>query len=179
MDLDLARDFYFRELDGKAQQDTRMGVYVALFSVLGGALAFLVRAAWSPPRTLWCYLSLIAAVLSLVLYFVAIIWVLRAAIGFTYERLPSLEDILAYRQKLASYYASNPSVPDSAAMDFDDFMTRHFASAAARNARNNLARSARFYRAAQLLLWVVVLAAVAALALAANRVLPAVFLKGT
>ena len=28
MDLDLVRDFYFRELDGKAQQDTRMGVYV-------------------------------------------------------------------------------------------------------------------------------------------------------
>lgn len=179
MDLNLARDFYFREWDGKAQQDTRVGVYVALLSALGGALAFLVRAAW-PAQTPLCRLGLTVASLSLVLYFLAIIWVLRAAIasGFTYEKLPSPENLLAYWQQLSLYYASNPTVPGSAAADFDDFLIRHFASAATRNARNNLAQSARFYVAGQLLLWVWVLGALAALALAANHVLPVLFRKG-
>jgi len=177
MDVNLARDFYLRELDGKAQQDTRIGVYLALLSALGGALAFLVRATW-PAQTPLCRLGLIVAFLSLVLYFLALIWVLRAAIGFTYEKLPSPENLLAYWQQLSLYYASNPTVPGSAAADFDDFLIRRFASAATSNARNNLARSARFYVAGQLLLWVVVLGALAALALASNLVLPVLFRKG-
>jgi len=137
----------------------------------------MVRAAW-PPHTPLCYLGLIAALLSLALYLLAIIRVLRSATGFEYERVPSPENLLAYWQQLSDYYVQNPTVSDSAAADFDDFLIRHFASAASRNARNNLARSALFYIAAQLLLWVVVLGAVAAMALAANHVLPSLFRRG-
>lgn len=154
-----------------------MGVYVALFSVLGGALALLVRAAW-PQHTALCFISLAAGFASFVLYCLAIIWVLRAAIGFSYEKVPSPENLLAFRQELSDYYAANPWVSGSVDDDFDDFLIRHFASAATRNAGNNLARSARFYSAAQLLLWTVVLAAVAALAVGADHVVLVLLQKG-
>ena len=177
MDVGFARDLYFREFEAKAQQDARISVHVALLSAVGGVLAFLIRSAW-PGQTPWCRASLVSSFVSVVPYFLAIVWALRGTVGFTYEKLPSPDNLLAYSKGLARYYRENPGISGSASADFEDFLVRHFSSAATRNGRNNLARSARFYRAGQFLLWVVVLSAIAGLCLALNQVLPVLVSRG-
>ncbi len=177
MNLDLAKEFYFRELDGKAQQDARMGVFVGLLSAVGAAIAFLVKNAW-PPATSWYRVSLTLSGVSLVLYVLAVIWVLRATLGFRYEKVPSPDNLLVYWQNLLGYHGVDPSAPGKAAADFEDYLVRHFASAASRNVGDNLARSALYYGAARFLLWVIVLSALAALSLAAAYLVPVLVGKG-
>ena len=177
MDVSLAKEFYFREFEGKAQQDTRLGVYVALLSAVGGVLIYLIRSAWSG-QTNWFLGSLAFSFVSVVLYFLAIVWVLRATVGFIYEKLSSPDILLAYWQDLSLYYQENPEINGSATSDFDDFLVRHFSSAATRNASNNYARSARYYRAAQFLLWVVIFSALAGICLALNQLLIGFCSKG-
>ena len=177
MDVSLAKEFYFREFEGKVQQDTRLGVYVALLSAVGGVLAYLIRNAWSG-QTNWFLGSLVLSFVSVVLYFLAIVWVLRATVGVIYEKLPSPNTLLAYWQDLSLYYQENPEITGSASSDFDDFLVRHFSSAATRNANNNFIRSARYYRAALFLLWVVIFSALAGLCLFLNQFLIGFCSKG-
>ena len=169
MDLDLARELYFRELDGKAQQDTRLGVYVALLSVIGGALAVLTKWAWPPDSTL-CYVGLAFSVIAVVLYVLSVC-VLLGEVGLDWEKLPTPDELLAYRRKLDAYYESNPDDLGSASSDFDDYLLRHLASAATHNSITNLTRSATFYRAGVLLLAVVILTAISVAALGINQAL--------
>jgi hypothetical protein len=162
MDVDLAKELYFRELGSKDEVDKRLGVYVALLSAIGSVLAFLVRSGWTgrtPLRSAELALEGIA-VLS---YFLAIAWIMRATVGHTYEKLPSPANLLGYWRDIEAYHQANPGVAGDARTDFDDFLLRHLASAATRNAENNLVRSALFYRAAQWLLLAVVVGAAAGL----------------
>jgi hypothetical protein len=175
MDVSFFKELYFREFEIKAQQDSRAGVFVALLSAIGGVLAFLIRNAW--PSVLltsntYCLISLVLCLIALGVYFLSIVWVLMAMVGYTYESLPSPNNILVYWHQISRYYRENPTAPGSAGEDFRDYLMHNMASAASRNTHNNLARSARYYRASLSLVWVVVISALAALLLSLNQLIP-------
>ena len=177
MNVSLAKEFYFRELDGKVQQDTRLGVYVALLSAVGGVLAYLIRSAWTF-QTNWFIGSFALSFISVVFYSLSIVWVFRATVGFTYEKIPSADILLDYWQDLSQYYRENPVVTGSASSDFENFLVRHFSNAATRNSQNNSARSAHYYLASLFLLWVVIFSALAGLCLVFNQLLIGFCSKG-
>lgn len=178
MNIDLAKDLYFREFDAKAELDRRIGVYVALLSAVGGVLGLLGRSAW-PGRSFLSCLALIFVAVAAILFFLAIAWAFRAIIGYTYEKLPDASQLLSYWQQLNTYYKTHAQVIGNPQEDFADFLIRHCASAATRNGQNNLTRSARFYSATVLLLWVVVIAALAALCLLLDKFLGPTSVRGS
>lgn len=167
MDLDLAREIYFRTLDSKDQQDARLGVYVALLSVVGGALTVLVRWAW-PPCTALGSVGLGVAIAAAVLYFAAVVWALRV-VGYDYKRLPSPSDMLAHREELDAFHVENPKAEGKASDEFAEDLLRQMAEAATVNSANNDARSERFYQVSVMLLIVVILAAIVAALLGLNQ----------
>ena len=100
----------------------------------------------------------------------AVVYVLRATLGYTYESLPSADLLLRYSEDLEAYYIDNPGIDGNADADFKNYLTRNMVSAATRNWNNNLRRSARYYRASQFLAWVVVFAVLAAAAIGINEI---------
>jgi hypothetical protein len=177
MDLGLAKELYFREFEGKIQQDSRIGIYVGILTAIAGGLAFLIRSAWLAESIL-CWFSVGFSVIAAVLWFWVIGFVLSGTIGYIYLKIPSPENLLDYWQKLIGYYQENPGVAGSAREDFEEFLIQRFVSAATENERNNIKRSGRFYFANQILPWVIIVSAVAGLFLAINQFLPFLLQKG-
>lgn len=177
MDVELAKELYFKEMEAKTQLDSRLGIYAVLLSAVGGIVAFLIRTAW-PVDSLLSLGGLFASFASVVIYGFALIWVFRATLGYTYERVPYSSTILNHWKSLSTYYWRNPSVVGTASQDFEEFLIEQFSLAATKNASNNMRRSARFYGAGQLLLWVIVLAAVSGIAQGMSLLLPLFNSKG-
>ncbi len=167
MDLGLAKELYFHELEGKTQQDTRIGGYVALLIAIAGALAFLIRIAWFG-KTALCWISFGFSAISGVFWCLVIALILLGAKGI-YEKIPSAERLQDYFQKVQIYYLENPEVKGNADLDFSEVLMHNFVSATTQNERTNLRRSARFYFANQLLPWALVSAAISGLCLAVNQ----------
>jgi hypothetical protein len=171
MKVEFVKELYFRELDGKAQQDARIGIFVAIFSAIGGILVFLVRNITWPAITTLPILSLLFCALSIILYAFGIFNVLRAMVGFRWARLPHPDILLQHYKKLINYYAENPTVAGSAGDDFEGYILRQLTLAATHNGENNIVRSARFYRASRYLVWVVIVAAFSGLCLGIDKLL--------
>jgi hypothetical protein len=169
MNLELAKTLYFRELDGKVQQDGKLGTYAALLSALGAALAFVMARVWPSPTPL-LKISLALSVVSVILFFIAVVWLFRAMVGSGYELLPLSRELLGHWEELSAYYSAYPSTPGSPADDFDHELLLRLTSAASTNALNNRVRSARFDIEGRLLLAVVVLTGVAVAFVAVDRV---------
>jgi hypothetical protein len=178
MDIGFAKELYFRELEGKVQQDTRVGIYVGILTVVAGGLAFLIRGAW-PGKTIPSLISLGFSFMSVVLYFLAVIWVLRAMRGYLHKKLPPAEELLDTWKKILEYYKVNAGVEGSAAGDFEEFLIERLVSATTRNDENNLKRSAHFWVVNGFLLWIIILSAISGLCLALNYFFPNFFAKGS
>ena len=162
MNVDLAKEFYYRELDGKSQLDARLGMYTVPFTAVGGVVIYLVRSAWIGSGFLYL-VGLSAAVASLVIYFVALIWLIRATIGFTYKRVPYPQDLKAHWDELSTYHWKYPSAKGSAPQEFNEDLIELCCRDATINAKNNTRRAARYYTVGVLLLWVIVFGAISGL----------------
>ena len=168
MTLELARALYFRELDAKAQNDSRVGPYVALLTAIGGALVFLIGRSW-PATTPLLQVSITLSLISIVVLLMAVLWVLHSlAASFDYEYLPSAEVLLGPWRDLSRYFARNSDAAGTPREDFDDSLLARLSSAATTNGANNRIRSARLHVVGRLLILVVVLLAGAAALLAAE-----------
>lgn len=170
MDFNFAKELYFRELDGRFQQDARTSTNVGLLSLVGGLLAILIRAMW-PAESWLSLIGLLFCGIAIILYLMAVVYVLRATLGYIYESLPPADVLLNHFEDLSTYYSGNPEVEGNAEVDFRDFLTKKMVSATARNWSNNLSRSARYYSASQLLALVVIFGVVAAAAAGANEIM--------
>jgi hypothetical protein len=162
MKPDLIRELYTRELDERHQQDSRTTTEVAVLTVMGGALIFYLST-FPPERTLLWLLFALCIGTSIICYSLAIILVLRANIGFKYERLPHARQMYEYYSELVRYYDDNPSARGSADHDFESYLCEKMIAATTRNAVSNIGRSERHYSASRFLAGVVVFALLAAL----------------
>jgi len=161
MDKQLIKEFYFRELESKSEHDARVAVLVGILSLVAGLLFFCWRNfGQQGPALQLAFTALF--VLASIFYVLAVLQVLRANIGHTYERLPFPEELYAYRSHLEDYYREVGSSSGDATADFEDFLARHMISATSRNARTNLVRSARNYSATRFAAFAVVVGIVAA-----------------
>jgi hypothetical protein len=103
MDVELAKELYFKEMELKVQLDSRLGIYAVLLSAVGGVVAFLIRSAW-PGTTLLARIGVVASIAALVVYAFALTWVLRATLGYTYERIPYPAKILEYWKSISCIF---------------------------------------------------------------------------
>ena len=177
MDVTLLKEIYFRELDIKAQLDSRLTVYVAVLTIVGGIIAFLVRSAWHG-STCFHYASIALSTISILILAIGILCAFRANIGYLDQRLPFADTILNYSKSLVEYYKINKGVQGTASEDLDKFLVERFSSASARNSENNLKRSAFYYRTSQFILWSLVSSILSGIVLALREVSILLLKKG-
>lgn len=163
MDLAFAKELYYKEAEAKLNLDARLGVFAVLLSAVGGVVAFIVRSALAG-GTLPTLLPLILSIAAAVIYFLAIIWVLLATIGYSYyKHVPYGDEWLKSWREFQEYHRKYPKAEGTPESDFDAAAIERFSEAAAKNGRNNSIRSERYYKAAVLLLVAIVLLAVTGL----------------
>jgi hypothetical protein len=161
MNIELIKEQYFRELDGKVQQDGRTTLQVAVLTVLGGVLVVAYQGL--APASGWQAIVLGCLFWpGLAAFVFALIQVLRANIGHLYERLPSADVQYQYFKKLERYYTHTSKVSGSPTADFEDYLARRMVQSAARNSNVNQRRAAIHYNAVRGMAWVVVFALPAA-----------------
>lgn len=177
MTTEILKEIYFRELDIKAQLDSRLTVYVAVMTATGGLIAFLFKCSW-PAMNYIQYASLILAVSSTLLLATAIVCAFMSNLGYVYQRLPSSEDLLNYSKELEEYYLKNPQVAGAAPEEYDQYIKARLAKASTRNAHNNLKRSAYYYRSTLFIMWSFVSSGLSGITLAANQVYMVISIKG-
>jgi hypothetical protein len=160
MNVSLAKELYFRELDAKVQQDQRLAPSLVLLSLIGGVIYFLIQGL--PPAVL--SVQSIATTLAVICYAAATVYVGRATVGHAYEVLPDSDALLRYYTGLAEYYCAKQDTGGTADGDFEDFLLRHLVAAATRSRYYNLRRAAHYYLANRFAAAAIALAAVAGLA---------------
>jgi hypothetical protein len=190
MDFEFVKQLYFRELDGRFQQDSRINIYIGLLSVIGGIVAVLFQRVWpgivqikniqqqnlgfssAPLEQVWnsqnifivlCFIICIAAVFACV---AAVIFLFRAVIGHHYELLSPTTNLLQHFNVLSEYYTQYPNPDITPQKDFQTVLTQKMAEATTRNVKINTIRSARYYRVSQCLAWAISLIFLAGILLA-------------
>jgi len=150
MDIELMKEMYFRELEGKTTQEGRLPVHVGLLTVIGGALLFSLRNPVESGEGLFVPF-VVVVIVALVLFIISIVQICRANIGHDYERLPRVDTMYSYFLGLTEFYEKNTNVKGTAEGDFDDYLKRKMVEATSRNTDVNLLRSARNHTAVVLM----------------------------
>ncbi len=146
MKNDFVKELYLRELDAKRDLDARPTFHVAVLSVLGSLLAYLV-AHFNASGRLQASWFVVSIGVAASCYIVGLYHVIRSNLGHWYERLPPVQILEGYWANLETYFEQNPTVSGSAASDFKSFVRRRMVEAASRNEYANLSRAARHYSA--------------------------------
>lgn len=196
MDFEFAKQLYFRELDGRFQQDSRTSIHVGLLSVIGGIVAVLLQRVWpqiinlvqimdsqqnagftiAPLQPLWTSQNILSVIclgfciLAACACVAALIFLLRAAVGAKYEALASPTELLNHSGNLAKYHAQY-STPDSTFQsDFQNYLIQKMVEATTQNTRTNFMRSARYHRASKCLAFAIIMASLAGIVIALRAV---------
>jgi hypothetical protein len=143
MEFDFVKELYFRELDGRHDQNGRASLYLAVLTVLGALLVFCLR---QHPTGGFSSLYFLL-ILAFLLYALAIIFVLLANLEFGYLQLPYASELDAYHRELQDYYRQNPEVRGEPGQDLKDILYLKMVEAATHNSQTNLTRAARYYAA--------------------------------
>lgn len=170
MNVELLKETYFRELDGKVQLDSRWTIFVAVLSAVGTIIAFLIRSAWSTVGPLQIP-SIVFTIVSILISAIAVLCSFKANLGYTYQRLPLADVLLEYSNNLETYYSKNPQVAGSPKDEFEIYLCDHLADAASRNAWNNIKRSAYYYRSSWLIFYSIVSSGAAGLCIVLNPII--------
>ncbi len=152
MDIELIKEMYFKELEGKTVQDGRLPVQVGLLTVIGGVLLFALRNPVATGDRLY-ELFFGVVIVALLFYCFSIICVCLANIGHKYERLPRADTMYSYFLSLTDFYEKGANAQGTAEDDFNEYLRRKMVEATSRNTDVNLLRSARNHTAVVLLAW--------------------------
>lgn len=143
MKQDFAREIYYKENDIKSQLDARFNSCVSLLTLLGGLICFLIQGAW--PGRSWAFgCSLFFSLLSITLLLILLYYIIKASVGYEYERMPRGQDLLEYSISLTDYYKGNKEL---ASNEYETYITAKLVQAATHNTELNLSRSAKFHKA--------------------------------
>lgn len=145
METDLYRKQYDFELDQRAHLGTTANIPIAAATFLFGGIAALTM---NYERDLSTLAMLFVAMLAVALasLSVAIYFIFRSFLGYTYKKLPPMAELRAYHDELLEWHQKANSTEEAANRDFDDYLRDRLVEAADKNGFNNVTRSAYIYR---------------------------------
>jgi hypothetical protein len=141
-----AETFYFKELDRRRDTDSAPTFRVAALALLGGVFSFYLRS-FAIDGGLGAWLFLFSAAAVVVFSTLAVIWIVRLFVGFSWGYVPCPDQLESHYGELLAYHEKftlDSGTPDEA---FDQYLRRCFVEAASKNMRNNNDRSELLYRA--------------------------------
>ena len=135
----LYQRLYDEELSWRDQLSTAVGIPVGVAIVLGGVLALYARAfpGWDGGLGWWFGVTLVAGTLSLL---GAVVQLIRARYGYTYERIPFPSEIREYEKSLLAFHQAN-GTESQFRDEFEEWLTDRMVSASDRNLQNDVQKS--------------------------------------
>jgi len=146
MDTDLYRKQYDFELDQRAHLGSSVNIPITAATFLFGSVVALTMSHRHAVDALSVTFGALVG-LALVFLALAIYFIFRSLLGYTYEKLQPLSLLRAHHGQLVVWHQSNGSTEEAANADFDAFLRERISDAADRNDANNIARSDYVYRA--------------------------------
>ena len=159
VDLDLAKALYFRELDRRTELDGTPTMRVAILALLGGLFSY-----YSQRFVVECDLPSVVFIIGTAgaIFFavVAVIWIIRSYVGFTWAYLPFPDQLESHFQALVEYQAQY-AFETAPEVLFAAHLRQRLIEAASQNASNNNQRAELIYRASLFLSIAVIFSLVA------------------
>jgi hypothetical protein len=141
-----AETFYFKELERRRDIDGAPTLRIAALALLGGVMSsYLTRFSIDGSPMAWLFLVASAGVI--VFSTLAVIWIVRLFVGFTWGYTPCPDELQAHFDRLTTYDEEHGLDSGTVEEAFDAYLKTCFIEAASRNMRNNNARSELLYRA--------------------------------
>jgi hypothetical protein len=141
-----AETFYFKELERRRDIDAAPTFRVAALALLGGIMSsYLSRFTIDGTPMAWFFLISSGGVI--VFSTLAVIWIVRLFVGFTWGYIPCPDELQAHFDALRRYNEEHGLDSGTPEETFDAYLKTCFIDAASRNMRNNNARSELLYRA--------------------------------
>ncbi len=172
MKLDLYREFYFFEWNRREQITSATNIPIALATILGGVIAFLLRTypykeqSHSPWETGLFTILIGAAAVSLLW---GISFLIRSYHGYNYKRIPVPGKLRDHYDEIHAYHKewTEADAAEAAEEAFDSYLRERLADATDRNAENNRLKAGRLHSGVKRL--------IASLVFAAGAIVPYLF----
>ncbi len=145
MDVKRAETFYFKELERRRDLDAAPTLRIAALALLGGVFSFYVKV-FDLNGGIWSSMFLVCAAVVIVFASLAVIWIMRLFVGYSWGYMPCPDDLGAYFDTLVEYHDKYHPKKTANQM-FEAHLRGLFIQAASLNMRNNNARSELLYRA--------------------------------
>jgi hypothetical protein len=159
VDLDLAKALYFRELDRRTELDGAPTMRVAILALLGGLFSYYSQR-FIVERDLSSVVFIIGTAGTIFFAVVAVIWIIRSYVGFTWAYLPFPDQLESHFQALIEYQAQY-AFETAPEVLFTAHLRQRLIEAASQNASNNNQRAELIYRASLFLSIAVIFSLVA------------------
>lgn len=157
MDTAFVKELYFWEFERRHRLDAAPTFRIGILALLAGVYSFYFDI-YEFGVDLGGVFFLSVVSLALVFSLLAVAWIVRSYIGYTYDLLPHAEELAAYHRSLKEYEQVHDLNPGTADQLFDEFLQERLVAAATRNGYNNNSRSELIYGASRFLSVVVFLA---------------------
>lgn len=144
MNVDFAKELYFRELDRRAALDAAPTMRIAALASLAAIFSF-YASHYDPAGAFLPRLFVLFAAGALCFGSLAAIWILRAYLGFEWQYLANASKLLEHFNLLEAAEGEGKTGPRTATQLFESRLVDMLVAAAAHNARNNNARSTLLY----------------------------------
>ena len=143
MDQDFFQRQYDFEIDQKNNLASSMNTPFVALTVVGGGLSTLTTSfAYSSDRPTYCFVVFVG--LGAIALLVSLYFVLRAFLGYKYQKIASARDLVAYLRDLEAWYLKNGEAVNiaksKAQMDYQDFIEECMADATEHNSQINIRR---------------------------------------
>jgi hypothetical protein len=139
------RKQYDHEVQRQGELVSSLSLPFGILTVLGSAAASMIQG-FSYTITRWTEVFYGLAGLDVVAFVIAVLLLIRAFFGQTYEYLPRLSDLNAYHQGLVAYYVGQGHTEVAAKQltdqEFETYLAGKMIQAATRNAISNDGKSA-------------------------------------
>jgi len=156
------KELYFRELDRRDVLDSAPTLRIGVLALLAALHSFyfsifpLGNSGWT-----WIFLALTSA--ATVLSVLAILWIVRCFVGYTWKYLPPAARLLEYFGELTAYEQEYRLGERRASQLFDESLRHQLAKTTEHNESNNVKRSELLYGASRFLAAAVILTLLAAI----------------
>ena len=145
--LELCKDEYQGELDRRNEIRRSLTLPIGLSVLFGGAIySLLAGFPWAEVEMLTLKAFLTVSIPGILFWAAAVIFLIRAHVGFSYGYVPTAKEIIEYKEALVLFYGDK-GCEDQSQSDVEAYLQSEFSNTAHHNFLNNNSKAAYLHEA--------------------------------
>lgn len=154
--FELCKDEYHGELERRNEIRRSLTLPIGLSVLFGGATySLLAGFPWNEVEIVTLKAFMAVSVPGMVFWTAAVVFLIRAHVGFSYGYVPTAKEINKYKEKLVVFYADG-GCEDHSDSDIEAYLQTEFSNTAHHNFINNNSKAAYLHEANRRLILVLI-----------------------